>query len=124
MNFSNSKSMTAVFGFGIACALFCIPLAASAQQADLAVSDELIQCMASKGLLIYARSTCPACKQLVASLGGQEIVKPIYVECSENREKCTNNKKTGYVPEIQIKGELYQGSRAVGDLAAATGCKI
>ena len=33
-------------------------------------------------------------------------------------------KKTGYVPEIQINGELYDGSRTPEDLANLVKCEL
>ena len=88
-----------------------------------AVPEKAINCLAENGLVIYGQYTCPACTHLARSLGGYEHITAIYVECSQERDRCMQEKQTNYVPEIQIKGEVYQGSRAIADLAKATDCE-
>lgn len=90
---------------------------------------QLIDCLDENELVIYGAATCPACQQLVASLGGEETVDPVYVECTqegspEDQEQCNENTETGYVPEIQIAGEVYEGSREPADLGAEVGCEL
>lgn len=87
-------------------------------------NGNFIQCLADRGLVIYGSRTCPACAQLVESLGGHEAVNPVYVECAEERERCNQNMQTNYVPEIQINGQVYAGSRAPEALGEAVGCPI
>jgi hypothetical protein len=82
-----------------------------------------IKCLADSGLIIYGSKTCPACLSLVNSLGGYEKVEPIYVECSQEWERCDSEMKTNYVPEIQIQGELYEGSRSPTDIGNIVNCK-
>jgi glutaredoxin len=91
--------------------------------------SSLIDCFNDNDLVIYGASTCPACKQLVSSLGGKESVESIYVECTasgskEDQKKCQENAKTGYVPEIQIDGEVYEGSRDPASLAGQVNCEL
>lgn len=124
MNQRKHRKQSRLFLFLIVLVSMTVGFSVSAQQPAQTVSAELIQCFADKGLTIYGSSTCPACRQLAMSLGGYENIKPIYVECSENREKCTKDKQTGYVPEIHVNGKLYQGSRAASDLATAVGCSM
>lgn len=88
------------------------------------ISGEFIECLADAGLMIYGSRTCPFCVDLVESLGGHEVAAPIYVECAEEGDKCTENMKTGYVPEIQFNGELHEGGRSPKDLAELTSCQI
>ncbi len=84
--------------------------------------EELISCLAENDFVIYGAEWCPACRQLVNSFGGYEIVKDIYVECSEEGERCNEEQKTNYVPEIQIDGEVYEGSRSLSAIANEVGC--
>jgi hypothetical protein len=70
-----------------------------------------VTCLQEAGVVIYGSATCPACAALVESLGGLDAVKPIYVECHKETERCSNEMKTNYVPEIQINGELFEGDR-------------
>ncbi len=83
-----------------------------------------IECLEKEGMVIYGSKTCPYCTQLANSLGGYDAVSLIYVECSEERERCNQEMQTRYVPEIQIKGNLYDGSRESEALAKETGCEF
>jgi hypothetical protein len=90
--------------------------------------SSLIDCLAENDLVIYGSRTCPACQQLVASLGGYEMTDPIYVECNQTgctkeQQQCRENAETGYVPEIQINGEVYDGFRDPSSLAEKVGCQ-
>jgi thiol-disulfide isomerase/thioredoxin len=84
---------------------------------------EFNDCLGEKGLVIYGTEWCPACKGLVQSLGGYDKVEAIYVECLEEQERCAEETKTDYVPEIQINNEVYEGSRTLEALSQLTGCK-
>ena len=86
--------------------------------------EELIQCLADAEFVIYGSATCPACQELIKSLGGKDLISPLYVECSEEWEKCEEGMKTAYVPEIQIGGELFEGERTFEGFAKETDCKF
>ncbi len=87
-------------------------------------AEEFIDCLDEGGLIVYGSETCPACGQLAESLGGYEIVDPIWVECLEEPERCGEEKVKGYVPEIHFNGELYEGSRDPQFLANEAGCEL
>ena len=96
---------------------------------DFVVTEETIQCFKDAGVLIYGSQTCPYCTQLVEDFGGIDLIKPIYFDCSglgdeEDSIMCSEGMQTGYVPEIQINGEVYQGSRSPQSLAERVGCEI
>lgn len=86
--------------------------------------ETFVQCLADEGVIIYGMRTCPACKQLADSFGGYDAISLIYVECTEEQERCRNEMKTKYVPEIQIMAELYKEGRTPEALAKTTGCAI
>ncbi len=86
--------------------------------------EELISCLAENDFVVYGAQWCPACRQLVDSFGGHEMVKNIYVECSVEGERCNEEQKTNYVPEIQIRGEVYEGSRSLNAIAEEVGCNF
>jgi hypothetical protein len=91
------------------------------------ITSEFIQCLSEAGVVIYGSATCPACLQLRQDLGGDNIIKPIYVDCSgiaekQDTERCLEEMQTVYVPEIQIKGELFEEWGSPEALAEATGC--
>jgi len=84
----------------------------------------LIDCLEEEGMTIYGSKTCPACTMLADSLGGYEAIDPIYVECTDDWDRCEENKETGFVPEIHIEDELYEGGRSPEELAEAVGCEL
>lgn len=91
--------------------------------------DDLIQCLKDSGVVIYGSSTCPACKQLEDSFGGIDVIKSIYLDCSglgepEETKRCQEEMQTNFVPEIQIKGELFRGSRNPESLAEKVSCDL
>lgn len=88
----------------------------------------LISCLAKNDVIIYGLQSCPHCQKLVKSLGGYEVAEPIYIECSsagskKEQQRCQREMKTGYVPEIQIEGELYTGDKSPSELAKEVGCE-
>lgn len=88
-----------------------------------------IDCLAENELVIFGSEWCPACGQLADSLGGYDAIDSIYVECTESgseeeRERCKEEAKTGYVPEIQIEGEVYEGPRDPESLGEVVGCSL
>jgi len=85
-------------------------------------TTDFIDCLADREVVIYSNKTCPACIELAEIFGGYDRIEPIYVDCVEEARLCERAKKTGYVPEIQIRGDLYRGERTPGGLARATGC--
>ncbi len=91
---------------------------------DREVIDDFVQCLADAGMVIYGTKTCPACLQLAQSFGGYEMISPIYIECSEEWERCSQEMQTNYVPEIQIKGKVYTGPTDLGSLGEAVGCEF
>ena len=93
------------------------------------INEEFINCLSEAGVVIYGSSTCPACARLEEEYGGYEIIKPIYIDCSgikseEEREKCLEEAKTGFVPEIQIKGEVLNEWGSPETLSEITGCSL
>jgi len=92
---------------------------------ELEVSKNIfIQCLIDQGMVVYASRTCPACAQFAQELGGYDKVGSLFVECSEEQERCENEMKTNFVPEIQINGEVYQGPRDIESLSKITGCEL
>ncbi len=93
------------------------------ENAENKETTSFMDCLKEKGVVVYGSRTCPACAQLVEGFGGHDIINPIYVECTEEQERCIEEKLTGFVPEIQIEGELYEKGRTPASLAEATGCE-
>lgn len=88
-------------------------------------SEELIKfinCLKEDNFIIYGANWCGWTKKLVEMLGGFDMVKPIYIECTDEKELCEEKGITGY-PTIFINGEKYQGARTFEEFATATGCQ-
>lgn len=86
--------------------------------------EEFNKCLADFGMVIYGSEWCPACNALVQTLGGNDKVKSVYVDCTKEGERCQEELKTNFIPEIQINGVVYDGSRSLSALSDLTGCKI
>jgi len=86
-------------------------------------TTEFINCLKEAGVVIYGTRYCPACSRLIEDYGGYEMVTPIYVDCTEERERCLEEMKHHYVPEIQVRERLYEGIRDPETLGEFVGCK-
>jgi hypothetical protein len=89
--------------------------------------EEFISCLKEAGVVIYGSSVCPACAQLEKEYGGKEVLKPIYLDCSgrgpeQETKECNEKLQTGFVPEIQINGALFDAWGSPQALAQETGC--
>lgn len=91
---------------------------------EIGEMESFVNCLDDKNVTIYGSSWCPYCTDLVEDFGGYDIVDPIYVECTEEGEICGEEQKTTYVPEIQIKGEVYEGPRSFEGFTEKTGCSF
>lgn len=85
---------------------------------------ELVQCLKDRGVRMYGSPSCPHCTRLTASFGGNDVIGPVYTDCSQDRATCQAEMKGRGIPEIQIKGEMYQGSRDPAQLGAVVGCML
>ena len=98
-------------------------------QTDKPSREQFIECLAEAGVVIYGSQTCPACFQLEQEYGGKAVIGPIYLDCSglgseEETKRCMEEMQTRYVPEIQIKGEFFEGWGSPEALAEVTGCTL
>ncbi len=124
----NYKFLTFCFLLLLACTFLLTGCTEKIEEEEvLGTSDtpsaEFIQCLADSGMIIYGSATCPACRDLVEDFGGYDAVEPLYVECNDFGDRCSEEMQTNYVPEIQINGEVFEGQRTFEDFAQATGCQ-
>ena len=89
---------------------------------DNYLKEDLFLCLEESGVVLYGSKYCPSCNELVNSFGGYEMVSSIYIECDDNIERCLEELKTEYVPEIQINGILYEGKKDIKEIAKEVGC--
>ena len=80
-----------------------------------------VECLKDAGFVIYGANWCGWTTRLVDTLGGQETVSPIYIECTEKEDICSQKEIRGY-PTILVKDEPYQGDRTLTGFSKATGC--
>ena len=104
------------------------PTTTTTQPQELNIEEEdlkeFIGCLKDSDFKIYGANWCGWTKKLVTMLGGFDMVEPIYVECTEQKEECDNAGVTGY-PTIIIGGEIYQGpDRTFKAFSDVTGCVI
>lgn len=94
------------------------------ESAEEKISLEFTQCLAQAGIVVYGSKTCSACARLVQEYGGYETIAPIYVECTEQMQRCSEEMLSVYVPEIQINGRLFETWGSPTTMAQITGCKL
>ncbi len=85
---------------------------------------ELVSCLEEKGVVIYGSAWCPACSDVVERFGGYDMIAPIYVECTEEEERCREEMHGTAVPEVQIEGEICRSNRYPQELAEKVGCEM
>ncbi len=81
-----------------------------------------VNCLKEAGFRIYGANWCGYTKSLVESFGGFDVVKPIYIECTEQQQLCQEKGIRGY-PTLLINDQPYTGPRTFEGFAQATGCK-
>ena len=85
--------------------------------------NEFVGCLEKANFVIYGANWCGYTKELVAMLGGWEIIDPIYVECTEKQALCDEKEISGY-PTILINDKQYQGGRNFQGFSDATSCPM
>ncbi len=118
----NKKNITIIVILLIIGLTYSINVILKNRESD--TSLKFIECLDEKGVVIYGTLTCPACTYLAESLGGYKVIDKIFVDCIENNERCNQEMKTGFVPEIQIRGLLYEGETTPESLAQEVNCKL
>ncbi len=91
---------------------------------EIGEMESFVNCLDDKNVTIYGSSWCPYCTDLVEDFGGYDIVDPIYVECTEDEQRCADEMIGRGVPEIQVDGDIYQRSRELAVLGEEVGCKL
>ena len=84
--------------------------------------DSFIECLDDSNVKMYGAEWCPYCTELAESFGGYDVVDPIWVECTEEQQRCEEEMIDSGVPEIQIEGEKYEGQRNPEAIGEAAGC--
>lgn len=85
--------------------------------------EKFIACLAQANFVIYGADWCGYTTSLISMLGGWETTKPIYIECTEETDLCTEKEITGY-PTVLLDDNEFTGSRNLEDFAFYTGCLL
>ncbi len=93
------------------------------EEVDEDEAKDFINCLDEGGVTIYGAEWCGFCNQLAESFGGYDLVDPIWVECTEEEERCEEEKEEGGVPETQINGEIIMGA-VPEQIAEEAGCEL
>lgn len=83
-------------------------------------AEQLAKCLTEKGAAMYGAYWCSHC-QNQKKLFGDAFQYIVYVECTENEEKCTADGIGGY-PTWKINGLNYPGEKTFEELKEISGC--
>lgn len=92
------------------------------EKADSAM-DSFAQCLASKNIAMYGAKWCSHCQKQKAGFG-ESFKYVLYMECSENAQKCLDAGIQGYPTWILTDGKKLQGYQELEKLAEASGCEL
>lgn len=83
--------------------------------------ERLAKCLREKNVIMYGSKYCPHCTQQKEMF--RDAFKYInYVECTEERERCSNIGIKG-VPTWIINGKMYEGVQSLEKLTQISGCE-
>lgn len=84
--------------------------------------DSFAQCLSDEGATMYGLETCPHC-QNQKDMFGNSFQYVDYVECSVQKQKCSNAGVSG-VPAWIIDGQMHTGTQSLQKLASLTECEL
>ncbi len=84
--------------------------------------NDLARCLTANNVTMYGTEWCGHCKAQ-KKMFGEGFVLVDYVDCDEDRDKCTAAGVKGY-PTWVINGENHPGQQPLEKLAFLSGCEI
>ncbi len=85
--------------------------------------DSFAQCLAQKKITMYGAYWCPHCQNEKRAFGSSWEYVP-YVECTEETQKCIDQKIQRYPTWIFPDGKRFEGEMGVEKLSQESGCII
>ncbi len=83
--------------------------------------DELAQCLASRGAIMYGADWCPLCQNEKKTFG--DSFRYInYVECPDEPNKCLAAGINGFPTWVFPDGRKLEGEQGPGKLSRESGC--
>ena len=83
--------------------------------------DDLAQCLATKGFVMYGTQECPSCI-LEKSYFGPSFSRITYKDCDVERDLCTSKQISGYPTWEKPDGTKYKGAIPLDVLAQLSEC--
>lgn len=84
--------------------------------------DTFAQCLTDKGVIMYGAYWCPHC-QRQKQLFGESFSKINYVECTQEVQRCQEQKINGYPTWIFADGSRIEGEATFKNLAEKSSCQ-
>lgn len=85
--------------------------------------DVFARCLTEKGITMYGAYWCPHCQNEKAAFG--DSFKYVnYVECTQETQKCLEQKIEGYPTWIFADGKRLVGEQGIEKLAKESGCVL
>lgn len=81
----------------------------------------LAKCLKDNGTKFYGASWCPHCNSQKKMFGDDAKYLP-YIECTENKQECSDAKVTGYPTWIFADGKRQSGEIPLVQLKQMAGC--
>jgi hypothetical protein len=87
---------------------------------DAAATAQLVDCLSSKGAVLYGASWCPYTVAQLEAFGASSS-QLNYVECTQDPATCTGAGVTAY-PTWVVNGRMIEGYCDLATIASAAGC--
>jgi len=85
-------------------------------------ANSLAQCLENKGAVLYGASWCGYCTKQKEVFG--DAIRLIhYVDCDQEREKCSDQQIQALPTWIMGNGKRIEGYRSLEKLTEVTGCE-
>ena len=110
-----------ILGIGIA-AIIAVYLLYPRQQTNGQL-DAFAQCLAEKNITMYGAEWCPHCQNEKKAFG-DSFKFVLYVECTDDPQKCLTAGINGYPTWIFPDGKKLEGEQGLNKLSQQSGCAL
>jgi hypothetical protein len=84
-------------------------------------AEALASCLRDKNITMYGAYWCPHCQNQKKSFGASWSMVP-YIECTQETQRCLDQKVEGYPTWIFPDGKRLEGEVSLDRLATESGC--
>ncbi len=123
--FKNQKSKIKILGFVIVILIFASYILIFRKNGVEKVNalDTFAKCLADKNVIMYGAYWCPHCQNEKRAFGSSWKYVP-YVECTEETQKCIDQKIKGYPTWIFPDGKRLEGEQGIEKLSKESRCEL